>query len=141
VARDSLARSGLLAFVMRECGAVLVRRGQSDRAALRAMVEHLRLGDCLCIFPEGTRSPDGRLQAFHSGALVAARQAEVPLLPIGIRGTFDAWPRAARLPRPRRVALRFGEPVDSGADDALERVRAQIEAMVADGHYASVPPL
>ena len=141
VARDSLARSRVLAYVMRECGAVLIRRGTADRGALREMVEHLRLGDCLCIFPEGTRTSDGRLQPFHGGALLAARQAEVPIMPVGIRGTFDAWARRHRIPRPRRVGLRFGKLVDSADPDALKRVRFQIQAMVGDGHFHSVARL
>src|SRR5262249_29712212 len=59
VGRDTLTRSRFLAFVMRNSGSILVRRGQADRAALRAMVTHLERGDCVCLFPEGTRSPDG----------------------------------------------------------------------------------
>jgi 1-acyl-sn-glycerol-3-phosphate acyltransferase len=140
VARRSLARLRWLDFVMRECGAVLIEPGKPDRAALREMIAHLEAGDAVAIFPEGTRSSDGRLQEFRHGALLAARQAQVPIVPLGIRGTIDAWPRKARLPRPRRVALRFGDPIDSAAPDALEQVRAAIQAMVGSGHYDSVAP-
>jgi len=141
VARDSLARSRVLAYVMRECGAVLIRRDTADRSALREMIEHLRQGDCLCIFPEGTRTSDGHLQPMRAGALLAARKAGVPILPVGIRGTYDAWARRHRLPRPRRVGLRFGKPVDSADPDALKRVRFQIQAMIGNGHFGSVAPL
>jgi 1-acyl-sn-glycerol-3-phosphate acyltransferase len=141
VARDSLARSRVLAHVMRECGAVLVRRGRADHAAMREMIEHLRQGDCVCIFPEGTRTSDGRLQPVRGGALLAARKAGVPILPLGIRGTFDAWARRHRVPRPRRIGLRFGKPVDSADPEALKRVRFQIQAMIGDGHFRSVAPL
>jgi 1-acyl-sn-glycerol-3-phosphate acyltransferase len=131
VARRSLARSGALAYVMRQCGAVLVEPGKADRTALREMVAHLEAGDCVAIFPEGTRAADGRLQAFKAGALLAARGAKVPIVPCAIRGTFHAWGKGARLPRPRRIELRFGPPVDPAAPDALERTREAIERMLA----------
>jgi 1-acyl-sn-glycerol-3-phosphate acyltransferase len=141
VARDSLAKAKWLAFVMRECGAVLIRRGQPDRAALREMVAHLEGEDALVIYPEGTRTPDGRVQPFHGGALLAARLTNAPIIPVGIRGAIEAWPRGAKWPRPSRVALRFGPPIDSSLPDALERAHAAIEAMVGDGRFRSVPPV
>ena len=140
VARDTLAETRWLAFVMRECGAVLIQRGKPDRRALREMVAHLEAGDVVSMFPEGTRSRDGRVQPFRKGALLAARMAGVPIVPAGIRGTLEAWPREAGRPRMRRVGIRFAAPVDSAAPDALERVQSAIESMVGDGRYASVPP-
>jgi len=140
VARDSLAQFKPLAWLMRSCGAVLIKRGAPDRAALREMVAHLEQGDVLAIFPEGTRTPDGSVQEFRAGALVAARMAGVPIVPCGIRGAFEALPRQATLPRPFKIAARFGAPIDSGRADALEAARAAIVAMVGDGRYASIPP-
>ena len=140
VARDSLAEAKWLAFVMRECGAVLIQRGKPDRKALREMVAHLEAGDVVSVFPEGTRTRDGRVQPFRHGALLAARMAKVPIVPAGLRGTFEAWPRGASRPRASRVAVRLAAPIDSAAPDALERVQAAIESMVGDGRYASVPP-
>ncbi len=140
VARDSLARFKPLGWLMRRSGVVLVRRGESDRAALREMVAHLLRGDLLAVFPEGTRSTDGTLGRFRRGALLAAQQAGVPVVPIGIRGTFEAWPRGARLPRPRRVGVRIGQAVDPSTPDALEAVRTQIAALSGDGRFAGRSP-
>jgi len=136
VARESLARSKPLAWLMRQCGAVLIQRGKPDRAALREMVAHLEAGDCVAVFPEGTRSSDGRLHPFRAGALLAARLAGAPIVPAAIRGTIEAWPRGARWPRPRRVSLSFGPAVDPSLPDALERVRAGIEERLGDGRFA-----
>jgi 1-acyl-sn-glycerol-3-phosphate acyltransferase len=141
VARASLAKSSLLGWVMRESGAVLIQPGKPDRAALRQMVAHLEAGDLVAIFPEGSRTWDGSLGELRAGALVAARQANVPVVPIGIRGAFEAWPRQVRLPRPRRVAARVGAPLDADAPDALEQLRASLAALVGDGRFDSLPPI
>jgi len=141
VARDTLANWRWLAYVMHQCGAVLVKRGSSDRRALRGMVDHLERGDTVAIFPEGTRTRDGSLQEFKGGALLAARMGGVPIVPLGIRGAYEAWPRGRLIPFPRKIALRFGAPIDSSLPDAQERVVASIRAMVGDGRYRSVEPI
>lgn len=137
VARDSLAESRPLGWLMRQCGAVLIARGKPDRAALREMLAHLEAGDLVAVFPEGTRTRDGSLGELRAGALLAARQARAPVVPIGIRGAFEAWPRNSALPRPRPIAARVGTPVDPLAEDALEQVRRQLQALIGDGRYSA----
>lgn len=130
VARKSLADWRWLAYVMRQCGAILVQPGRADRGALREMTQHLDLGDCVAIFPEGTRTPDGRVQDFKQGALLAARASKVPIVPCAIRGTFEAWGKGKRVPRPVRIELTFAPPIDATAPDALERTRSAIQALL-----------
>lgn len=130
VARDTLARSKPLAWLMRTCGAVLIKRGASDRAALREMAQHLERGDVVSIFPEGTRSPDGRVQEFKPGAILAARMARVPIVPCAIRGAFRALGRDARFPRPAKMRVQFCAPIDSARPDALDEARARIVEIV-----------
>jgi 1-acyl-sn-glycerol-3-phosphate acyltransferase len=139
VARDTLRESRIVAWLLSTTGAVLIKRGTPDRAALREMVAHLERGDLLAIFAEGTRTTDGTVGEFRAGALVAARMAKAPIVPCGIRGAFEALPRHAKLPRPRKIGLRFGPPIDSGRPDALEAAHAAVVAMVGDGRYRSVP--
>lgn len=126
VARDSLAQTAWLAWVMAHCGTILIRRGQADVAAMRRIARHLELGDRVAIFPEGTRSADGTVGPFKKGAVLAARMAKVPIIPCAIDGSFEAWPRGRKLPRPARLHLRFGAPIASDSGDALESVRAAI---------------
>ncbi len=130
VARKSLADSRGLAYVMRQCGAVLVERGKADRSALRGMVAHLAAGDCVAMFPEGTRTLDGKLQVFKAGALLAARSAKVPIVPCAISGAYEAWGKGVSVPRPTRITISFGAAVDSALPDALERTKAAIEFML-----------
>lgn len=133
VARDTLANFKPLAWLMRTCGAVLIKRGAPDRAALREMVQHLERGDCVVVFPEGTRTVDGRVSEFKGGALVAARMAKVPIVPCSIRGSFEALPKKALFPRPKKIRVRFGAPIDSSLPDALERTQAAVAEMTGDG--------
>ena len=105
------------------------------------MIRHLQLGDCVAIFPEGTRSPDGALGGFHGGALLAARRTGAPITPTGIRGTVEALNKKAALPSPgKRVAVRYAPAVDPKERDAMDRVRDAIAGMVGSGRFDSVPP-
>jgi len=140
VARDTLADWAWLAFVMRHCGAILVRRGTSDRTAIRAMSESLKTGGIVAIYPEGTRTLDGRVATFKGGAVMAARIAGVRLVPAGIRGAYQAWPKGRLFPLPRRIGVRFGPPIDPTAEDARDRLEAAVREMMGDGTFGSVPP-
>jgi len=114
----------LSAWFFRSVGVIPVRRGQGTpgEAALRAGVEALRRGELVGIFPEGTRSPDGRLYRGKTGVARLALQAGAPVIPVAIEGTLEALPPGRRLPRARPVLIRFGKPLDfsryaANADD------------------------
>jgi 1-acyl-sn-glycerol-3-phosphate acyltransferase len=61
------------------------------------------------IFPEGSRTHDGRLGEFKSGFALIAKKAGVPIVPVAIVGGFECWPRTRLFPRPGRIRLEFGE--------------------------------
>jgi 1-acyl-sn-glycerol-3-phosphate acyltransferase len=132
VARATLADSRFLAFIMREAGCVLIRPNTPDRAALEGMIAHLEGGDCVAVFPEGTRTPDGALGTFRGGAAVAARRARVPIVPAAITGAFEAWPRDRSLPRPRRVHVRFGPAFAADVEEPMQQARRVIAEMMGD---------
>jgi 1-acyl-sn-glycerol-3-phosphate acyltransferase len=79
--------------------------------AVTAAVEVVRSGRLVGIFPEGTRSPDGRLHQGKTGVARIALESGAPVIPVGITGTDLAFPRGARLPRPRSVRIAFGPPI------------------------------
>jgi long-chain acyl-CoA synthetase len=71
----------------------------------------LRKGRILLVFPEGERSIDGRLTTFKKGSAILSVELDAPLVPVGIIGTFEAWPRGGRV-RPHPVRYRIGDPID-----------------------------
>jgi 1-acyl-sn-glycerol-3-phosphate acyltransferase len=81
-------------------------------AALQTGVRALREGNLIGIFPEGTRSPDGRLYRGKTGVARMALEAQVPVIPVAITGTFEALPYDRKVPRAGRVEIEFGKPLD-----------------------------
>jgi long-chain acyl-CoA synthetase len=90
----------------------------------------LRHGKVLLIFPEGTRTIDGHLQEFKKGAAILASEVGVPIVPVGIRGTFEAWPRGGSFGF-HHVELIFGEPIQprqfSGMPDPYTAITERLQ--------------
>ncbi|WP_018501949.1 lysophospholipid acyltransferase family protein [Parafrankia discariae] len=86
--------------------------GKASEGALRTGVRVLGNGDLLGIYPEGTRSPDGRLYRGKIGVARMALEAGVPVIPVAMIGTFEVQPLGRLVPRIRRVGIRIGRPLD-----------------------------
>lgn len=95
-------------------GVIPVRRegGEAGEASLRAGVEALRQGYAVGIYPEGTRSPDGRLYRGKTGAARMALRAGCPIVPVAIIGSREAQPPDRKMPKVTRIGVRFGRPLD-----------------------------
>jgi 1-acyl-sn-glycerol-3-phosphate acyltransferase len=98
--------------LMRWARAFPIQEGEPDSPAVRRALRVLREGDPLVIFPEGGRSPDGRLRPFRPGAFRLALATGAPVVPVTIVGAFEAWPPERRLPRPGRIAITYHAPLD-----------------------------
>ncbi len=94
-------------------GSIPVNRGDSRaaQAALDAALSVLKAGDAFGIYPEGTRSRDGRLYRGHTGVGWLALTAGVPVIPTALIGTDQIQPVGTKLPRLHRITVRFGEPL------------------------------
>src|SRR5262245_9070232 len=110
---DRMTGLPLLGALMRAYGAfpVNIESTNGDRSALRHSLEQLRAGGGLMIFPEGSRSRDGKLMSFKSGAVRLALAADVPIVPVSIVGGFDAYPPHYIFPRPYKVRVIYHEPI------------------------------
>jgi 1-acyl-sn-glycerol-3-phosphate acyltransferase len=111
--------TSFMEWILPRLGAFPVRRYRIDPQSVRTVLSLLDDGECVCIYPEGERSWDARLQPFRTGTLRTALEAlrrGIPVIPVGIDGMYDLLPRWGRLRRTgRTVHLRFGAPLDLGA--------------------------
>ena len=133
MARRSLFDFPGVGWLIRSLNALPVERGSADRRSLRRAAEVLAAGAPLLVFPEGTRSRDGRVQPFARGTLLLIKQTRPAVVPVGIAGAERAWPRDAPAPRPgARIGATCGEPIASETllameeDAALELLRARV---------------
>ena len=106
----------------------------SDPRAAREAVRLLQAGQVVMIFPEGERSPDGRVQPFKPGAFRLAASLATPVLPVTIAGGHDAWPPGRLLPRPRRITITYHPSIHP--DPSLEPRQAAGD--LAGRAYAAV---
>ena len=131
----------IIGWLATQSGVYFVRRGEGDRAAQRFSLEALAAGRPIAMFPEGTRSRNGRLKEGKAGAALIAIRSGAPIVPAGIRGTQRIFPGRSQWPRPTRVVIRFGPPftLDQVAKGRLdrealaagtERIMASIEALL-----------
>ena len=111
IARRSLFRFGPFRALIRALHAHPIDRGRADLGAVRLVLDLLRGGNAVLIFPEGTRTRTGALGRAKPGMAHIARRAGVPILPVLVDGSWRAWPRQKPLPGPGFVNILFGSPV------------------------------
>jgi 1-acyl-sn-glycerol-3-phosphate acyltransferase len=98
--------------IARLCHGIPVDRARISADVLGICSQVLRQGGVLLIHPEGTRSPDGRLQPFKKGVAVLAHHMECPVIPIHIDGGHEFWPKHSLFPRSRsRISITIGSPI------------------------------
>lgn len=141
-AKEELFRSWFLGTSIRALGAVPVSRQDNASAAgaLRGFMKMYREGSDVLIFPEGGRSPDGKLQPLEGGVAVIASHEHAPILPVYIDGTFNAMPTGSSFVRPSKInitfgkVLRFSDDVYSGKEGRaviMERLESALKEMAA----------
>ncbi|PJM96598.1 lysophospholipid acyltransferase family protein [Streptomyces sp. CB01373] len=128
----------LTAAFFRSAGQIPVDRSgkEAGQAAIREGLGVLRKGELLGIYPEGTRSHDGRLYKGKVGVAVMALRAGVPVVPCAMIGTFEAQPPGKTLPRPHPIAIRFGKPLDFSRYAGMENEKAILRAATDEIMYA-----
>lgn len=112
LARKSLFRFKPFGALLRWCNAVPVERDGFGADGLKAILEKLAANWGVLMFPEGTRSPNGKLQSPQLGIGLLVVKAGVPVVPVRVFGTHKALGRGAVIPKPCRVIVKFGQPID-----------------------------
>ncbi|MCX4398229.1 MULTISPECIES: lysophospholipid acyltransferase family protein [unclassified Streptomyces] len=128
----------LTAAFFRSIGQIPVDRSgkEAGQAAIREGLGVLSRGELLGIYPEGTRSHDGRLYKGKVGVAVMAIKGQVPVVPCAMVGTFEIQPPGQVVPRIKRVTIRFGEPLDFSRYAGLENQKAAVRAVTDEIMYA-----
>jgi 1-acyl-sn-glycerol-3-phosphate acyltransferase len=134
IVKASMFNMPLVSWFLRQWGAIPVERQGRDSSSVRRMLGVLRDGGVMAIAAEGTRTRDGHLGPINPVLARIAAGAHVPVLPVGIRGSYEALPPGTKLPRPKPIVVRVGKPFrfDKGTDAtvAAERIRAEIAALL-----------
>jgi 1-acyl-sn-glycerol-3-phosphate acyltransferase len=127
IAKESLGRFPVLGPHLKRTGHMLVDRNRPDRAGIFGWASRLTSnGLSLIIFPEGTRSRDGRLGKFKGGSIMLAMQAGLPLVPISVVGSRHVMKKGELTTRPGHVRLIVHDPIELPAtpEPSVHEVRA-----------------
>ena len=139
LAKAELMRVPFLAAALRAGGHVIIERGkrESARAAIGSAADQVRAGKTVLIFPEGTRGDSDAVMQFKSGGFHLAKAAQVPIIPVGLRGTRHIGPKHSFLFWPGKVEVHIGAPLAPSEVAAqelyplVENVRARIADLSA----------
>jgi 1-acyl-sn-glycerol-3-phosphate acyltransferase len=110
-ARDTLFTIPVFGKLVHSFNAIPIKRGQADLTAIRAFIEKLNEGYGLVLYPEGTRTEDGKIADMKPGFGLLARKANVPIIPSVIDGAFECWPRHQKLFSRGKIYVTYGEPI------------------------------
>lgn len=133
LARKTLFRKKFFAFLIRSLDAVPIDQDGIGKEGIKTIIEELRKGRAVLVFPEGSRTPDGAMQPFKPGIHLLIKRSQAPIIPVGIAGAYDAWPIWRKYPSftplflpPAKggVAIVFGKPFDSAQLAAMPREEA-----------------
>jgi 1-acyl-sn-glycerol-3-phosphate acyltransferase len=111
VARKTLFKFPPFRWLINSLDAISIDREGTGLDGLKETLRRLKRGEIVLLFPEGTRTPDGEVQAMKPGFCAVARRSAVPILPVALDGAWHAWPRQQKLPRRAVIHVQFGDPI------------------------------
>ncbi len=135
LAKKELWPIPFIGWYLNRSGQIPVDAANAAHSSLGAAAKALRSGMPLVIFPEGRRSPDGKLQPFLSGAAYLAIRSRVPLVPIALSGVYELLPIHTHHYYPGELTLKIGEPIETAGmtlrqtDELTARLQAAIAAL------------
>jgi 1-acyl-sn-glycerol-3-phosphate acyltransferase len=111
MARDSLFTNWFFGPLISSVNAIPVKLGAPDIFAMRKVLNKLKKGEGVTLFPEGTRTHDGKISPFKPGLGLLARRGAAPIIPVVIDGAFECWPRHKKLFSPGHIRVTYGKPI------------------------------
>lgn len=112
LARDNLFRVPVIGHILQNTYVMPINRDSPSTASLREAIRRIDGGFYVGIFPEGTRTEDGSVGALKPGFLALLRRTNAPVIPVGIAGAFESYPKNRLFPFPGKVRVVFGEVLD-----------------------------
>lgn len=112
IAKAELFENKILGFMLKRWGQIPIERGTGDKGAIDQALGVLERGEVFGIYPEGTRTRDGKLHEGHTGVARIAVRSGAPVIPVGMIGTYEILPRGKIWPNFRKARIRVGEPMD-----------------------------
>lgn len=135
LAKSELFETRVLSRLLRSVGVIPVHQGVPDVAAMRASIKHLRAGHLLSVYPEGSRTHDGKIARMEKGIALIDQRAHVPVIPAVIVGAYEAWPWNRTIPRAGTVRMDIGAPMqraDLSTDEVLSAIDRRLREMFGE---------
>lgn len=144
VAKEELWKNRVVAYFMDSLDSIPVKRHSADRTMFRQCLEVLERGDTVGIFPEGTRTYDGKLNPAEPGLALLYAKTKAPIVPVALVGTYEMFPRKAKKLRRYPLQVIFGQPITfepgAGREVIGERVMQEIALLFTQNGIPMEPP-
>jgi 1-acyl-sn-glycerol-3-phosphate acyltransferase len=111
VARDSLFKNWFFGWMISSVNTIPVKQGEADLTAMRKVINLLKEGKGVCLFPEGTRTIDGKITSLKPGIGLLCRRGDAAIVPALIDGAFECWPRHQKIFLPGSISVIYGETI------------------------------
>ncbi len=113
LARDSLFTNWLFGPLISSMNAIPLKQDEADISAMRKVIGKLKKGEGVCLFPEGTRTYDGKIAPLKPGFGFLCRRGEAAVVPVVIDGAFECWPRHKKLFSPGLISVCYGKAISA----------------------------
>ncbi len=129
LAKDYLFKAFFIGWMLRSIGALPIKTEADDFRSIRDLIRLLKEGKCTVVFPEGTRSADGKIQSAEGGVGFLAMKSQATVVPAYIHGTFEAFPRNRKFFKCVPVSVVFGEPFVPALEEEFKSSERPYEAV------------
>lgn len=135
VTRSTLYDVKIFGPLMSTLNTIPIRRGEADIAAMKKIIEVLKKDQMVCLYPEGTRSSDGKIADIKPGFGLLSRRGNATIVPVTIDGAYECWPRHSKKPKIGKVYVTYGksfspqEIKELGADEFAKVLTARLRKM------------
>jgi 1-acyl-sn-glycerol-3-phosphate acyltransferase len=123
LAKSELFDNRYFGWLIRLLLAFPVKQGTGDVGAVKEVIRRLQEGYALNIYPEGSRTENGEIGPMEKGVALVIRRAGVPVVPVAIDGSFEAWPKGRKIFRPHAIKVKYGKAMDFDGKKGEEIVR------------------